>query len=58
MTPEETKLFIEFQKRYAFVKLMESINAFDVKSGSVTIHFNNLGEIASVDKQQHYRLQK
>jgi len=56
LSPEEATLFVEFQKRFTFMKLMESLGAFSVKSGSVTIHFDNLGKIASVDKQEHYKL--
>jgi len=55
LTNEEALLFIEFQKRYAFIKLLESIGAFDLRSGSITIHFDALGAIGSVDKQEHFR---
>ncbi len=56
LTNEEALLFVQFQKRYAFMKLLESLNAFDIKSGFITIHFDNLGGIGSVDVQKHYRL--
>lgn len=56
LTPEDAILFIEFQKRYAFMKLLESLDAFSIKSGFVSVHFDNLGGIASVDVQRHYRL--
>lgn len=49
-------LFVQYQKRYAFMKLLESIGAFDVKNGYITIHFDNIGGIGSVDVQRHYRL--
>lgn len=55
LSNEEALLFIEFQKRYAFMKLLESIGAFQIRSGSVTIHFDALGGIGSVDKQEHYK---
>ncbi len=55
LTQDEAMLFIEFQKRYAFMKLLESIGAFDLRSGSVTIHFDSLGGIGSIDKQEHFR---
>lgn len=58
LTDEEAFLFIEFQKRYAFIRLLESIGAFRIKSGSVTIHFNNLGEIATIDKHEHFKALK
>jgi hypothetical protein len=56
LTPEEAKLFIQFQKRYLFMQLLESLGVFNVKSGYVTIHFDNLGGIGSVDIQRHYKL--
>lgn len=54
LTSEEALLFIQFQKRYAFIKLMESINAFDTKDGSVTINFNRVGLILSIEKHQRF----
>ena len=53
---ETAKLFVEFQKRHAFMKLMEEIGAFDIKSGSVEIHFDNIGQIKDVKKHLLYRL--
>lgn len=55
MTTADAQLFVEMQKHYAFVKLMESIGAFEIKSGSVTVHFDALGAIGSVDIQRHFR---
>ena len=55
LTEEEAKLFVRFQKHYALVKLLEELGAFDVKNGSVEIHFDSFGGIGSVDKRQHYR---
>lgn len=56
LTDEEARLFIEFQKRFALVKLLESIGALNMSNGSITIHFDSLGQIKLVDKQQHFRL--
>lgn len=58
LTPADALLFIEYQKRYAFMKLLESVGAFSVKNGSITIHFDSMGTIASVDKAEHYRPQR
>lgn len=55
LTSAEANLFVTFQKHFSLIQLLESIGAFNVKSGSVTIHFNALGQIGSIDKQQHYR---
>lgn len=56
LTPYDAVLFVEFQKRYAFIKLMESIGAFDLKSGAVTIEFDRMGQIKDVKKYQHYQV--
>lgn len=56
LTPEDALLFISFQKRYAFMQLLESVEAFDIKSGSITIHFDSMGRISTVDKNTHYRV--
>lgn len=56
LTPEDAALFVQFQKRYLFMKVMESTGAFDIRSGSVEIHFANTGEIASVDIHKHLRV--
>ena len=52
----DATLFVAFQKRYAFVQLLESVGAFNIRSGSLTIHFDNIGQIASVDKHEHFKL--
>lgn len=54
LTNEEAILFVQFQKRYSFMQLLESVNAFDIKGGSVTVHFDRNGLIQSVDKQERY----
>jgi hypothetical protein len=55
LTPQEAFLFVEFQKQYALIKALESIGAFRVRSGSVTVHFDSNGLIGSLDKVEHYR---
>lgn len=56
LSPEDAKLFIEFQRRYLFMKLLESVGAFTIKSGSITIHFDNLGGVANVETKNFYKL--
>lgn len=51
----EASQFIIFQKHRALIGLLESIGAFDLRSGSVTIHFDHLGQVGGIDKQQHFR---
>lgn len=55
LTDREAVLFVQFQKHISLIGLLESVGAFDVKSGSVTIHFDAMGQIGSVDKHQHFR---
>lgn len=54
LTEEEAKMFLQFQKHFTLIGLLESVKAFDIKSGSVTLHFNALGEIKGVDKREHF----
>ncbi len=56
ISKEEARLFVEFQKRFAFMKLLESIGAFQMKSASLTVNFDPLGRIASLQKNEHYKL--
>ena len=56
LTDDEALLFVQYQKRYAFMKILEDLGAFDLKSGSLTLHFDNLGGIGSVDIQRHIRI--
>lgn len=56
LTDDEIKLFIEFQKKHALIKLLESLGVFDIKSGSVEIHFTAQGEIGSVDIHKHFKV--
>lgn len=56
ITNQEAELFKHFQKRHAFMELMESVGAFkpDMARGSIVIHYDNLCGIASVDVNKHY----
>lgn len=58
LTNQEAELFKHFQKRYAFMQLMESVGAFkpDMARGSITINFDNLCGIGSVDVNRHYSI--
>lgn len=38
------------------IKLLESINAFEIKSGSITIHFDSNGKIVNIEKKEHYKV--
>lgn len=56
LTENEAKLFIQFQKHFALIGLLESIKAFDIRSGSVTIHFDSLGQIGGLKKEEHLNI--
>lgn len=56
LTPADALLFIQYQKRYAFMKLLEDVGAFDIRSGSIEVHFDNLGGIAKVDVHKHFKV--
>ena len=55
MSEYEAKVFIDFQKHYALIMALEGIKAFDVRNGSITINFDALGRIGSIDKWEQYR---
>lgn len=54
LTEFDAKLFMQFQKRYVFIKLLESLGVFDVTTGSITIHFGPKGEIGKVEVHKNY----
>jgi len=56
ITPDEAVLFVRFQQRFAFMKAMEDIGAFNLKNGSVEVHFDALGRVAKIDKHEHYKV--
>lgn len=55
LTQEEALRFIEFQKRHAFFALLESLDAFSIRNGSLTVNFDGTGAISTVTKNQVYR---
>lgn len=56
LTLEDAELFKRFQQRYLFMQLLESVKAFDIRSGSLEVHFNAQGEIAMVEKHECYKI--
>lgn len=55
LSEDDAIMFVNFQKHYAFIRTLEAVGAFDLKSGSITIHFDNMGAIGSIEKQQHFK---
>ena len=56
LSKADALLFAEFQKRHAFIKALESIEAFSIRSGSLTINFDAMGKIGSMEVHKHYRV--
>ena len=55
VTDEEAKRFVMFQKHYAIIGLLDSVGAFDIKSGSIKLNFNDKGMISTIEKNEVYR---
>jgi hypothetical protein len=49
LTHEDAQLFLEFQKRYEFMKFLRDSGAFNMRNGHLTVHFSKLGEIIAFD---------
>lgn len=47
---EEAKLFIEFQKYYPIFRLLEEKGVFNQKNCAITLHFDNLGELRTIQR--------
>lgn len=58
LTNDEARQFVTFRKHFTMVNLMESLGVFNIKDGSVEIHFDRLGQIAKVDIHSHFRPNK
>lgn len=56
LTADECEQFANFQKHRGLIRVLDEIEAWDVKSGKITIHFDMFGHIQAVDKQEHFRL--
>lgn len=56
LTPADAALFVSFQKRHAFMKVLESVGAFDIKSGTLEVHFDAVGNIGSIDINRHIKI--
>jgi hypothetical protein len=56
LTDTEAQLFIKFQKHFALINILEGMKAFDIKNGSVTIHFDSQGKIGVIEKNESFRV--
>lgn len=49
-------MFVLFQKQYALIQALDSLGAFEMRNGSVTIHYDSIGKIRSMEKKQQFRI--
>lgn len=49
LTDIEAKMFI-------MMRLLQSMGVFDIKSGSVELHFTSTGEIGGIDIHRHLKI--
>ena len=56
LTTEDALLFVQYKKRYAFMKIMESVGAFNLKRGAITIEFDYEGQIKDIKKYEHFHV--
>jgi len=50
LPPAEVALFMEFQKHHDKVMKLLTARAFDIKDGSVVIHYDHDGNIRKIDR--------
>lgn len=55
LSNEDALAFVAFQKRYAFFQLLDSLDVFEIRNGSVTVNFNDMGAISTVTLNKVYR---
>ena len=54
LTNKEAELFKEFQKYHFIFEALKYAQAFEMKNGSVTLNFNYLGQLKSINKIENY----
>ncbi len=55
-TPEQAKEAALLNKHYTFIKLLESVGVFELKSGTVTINFDKFGRVGNIDINKHFNI--
>lgn len=53
LTTPEAIMWRDYQQFHAAFALLVSRGIFDVKNGSVTIHFDSLGNIAKIERKDN-----
>jgi hypothetical protein len=56
LTDADAQQFVRFQKHKALIDLLENVGAFDIKNGSVTLHFGMSGEVKTIDRHEYFHL--
>lgn len=54
-TDQTAQQFLTFQEHFDVFQALEKYNAFEIKSGYATLHFDSLGRVGSVDIFRHYK---
>jgi hypothetical protein len=55
LTPEAAVLFLEFQRRYVIIEMLEKLGVFDIKGGSFTVHFDAKGNVGTVERHEFFK---
>lgn len=55
LTPIDAEAYKLFQKYYLAFKLLDSVGAFSIKNGSVTLDFDKFGQVKGVHKNEVFR---
>ena len=50
LSPEDSKLFLEFQKYHALFNLLVDKRVFDQKGAAITLHFDSKGDLRTVTR--------
>ena len=56
MTDLEAEQFVMFQRNRALIELLDHMGAFSLKNATVTLHFDHVGEIKTVSKNENFHL--
>ena len=55
ITEADATEFRLFQKYYVAFKMLDSVGAFNIKDGSITLDFDSFGQIKGIRKNEMYR---
>ena len=56
LSDEDARQFVRFQKHRSLIDLLESVGAFDIKNGNITLHFGMNGEIKTIDRHEYFHV--